>query len=369
MVCPVQEGGDPRFPLSFEPSFHRMQGSQMIAAYVNILLCGFGILLTARYFQRYSKNDGWILKTVVGAIITLGIVETIFTSVQSYDTLVSKWGKCDMLDEIIPSVPGKYLCVYLTACIAQLFLASRIWLVGKSCGSSWRFMVIPVVAFSIFQLGGGLVVVALMIKTLSFKQLSLNVLVLRVGTAIQGGGSAVADVLITIGLVAIFRTHAGMSRINRSKSLLSRLARLFIHRAFATSILAVLSIFLVSFSHITGYGKRGLRAAKYFHASGTYYFMIPLLANTHVYIISVVAMYVQNPPTEPKLMLHVASLTSRDGIRREMNRSVHISDLVLEVPVDSESESHQSSRSTREHSGGDADMEGTKPRLERIESP
>ncbi|KAG2012853.1 hypothetical protein CC2G_009816 [Coprinopsis cinerea AmutBmut pab1-1] len=334
MVCPVQEGGDPRFPLSFEPRFHRMQGSQMIAAYVNILLCGFGILLTARYFQRYSKNDGWILKTVVGAIITLGIVETIFTSVQSYDTLVSKWGKCDMLDEIIPSVPGKYLCVYLTACIAQLFLASRIWLVGKSCGSSWRFMVIPVVAFSIFQLGGGLVVVALMIKTLSFKQLSLNVLVLRVGTAIQGGGSAVADVLITIGLVAIFRTHAGMSGINRSKSLLSRLARLFIHRAFATSILAVLSIFL------------------YFHASGTYYFMIPLLANTHVYIISVVAI-----------------LTSRDGIRREMNRSVHISDLVLEVPVDSESESHQSSRSTREHSGGDADMEGTKPRLERIESP
>ncbi|KAG2008048.1 hypothetical protein CC2G_013519 [Coprinopsis cinerea AmutBmut pab1-1] len=250
--------------------------------------------MVSRYFRHHSKRDRKTLQGVVGVLCTLATLETIFTCHQSYDTLITKWGKVDALDEIIPSVPGKYACVYLTAFVAQVFLGSRIWLVGISSGSLWRYMVFPVVFFSVFQLAGGLMIVILMIKTGSFSTLSRNTAILIAANAIQGAGAALADILITIGLVAILK--ANMTGFRRASTFLSRITSLFINRALATSILAVLSVFL------------------FYFCSGTYYFMIPLLANTHVYVISVLAI-----------------LVSREGLRQDLDRSIHVSEMLLET--------------------------------------
>lgn len=38
-------GGDPRFPIKFKPRFHRIQGAQLIASYINMLYVSLASLV------------------------------------------------------------------------------------------------------------------------------------------------------------------------------------------------------------------------------------------------------------------------------------------------------------------------------------
>ncbi|KAJ2915385.1 hypothetical protein MD484_g5020, partial [Candolleomyces efflorescens] len=51
---------------------------------------------------------------------------------------------------------------------------------------------------------------------------------------------------------------------------------------------------------------------KFDFTSGTYYYLIPFSANTHVYVISVTSM-----------------LMAREGLRHDLERSFHLSDLMI----------------------------------------
>ncbi|TFK17134.1 hypothetical protein FA15DRAFT_661667 [Coprinopsis marcescibilis] len=93
---------------------------------------------------------------------------------------------------------------------------------------------------------------------------------------INGTATAACDILITIALVVILRSTK-VNATRRTKTLLEKLVIYAINRGIVTSVFALLSIFLYDF------------------ASGTFYFM----------------------------------LTAREGLREDMDRSFHVSDLIM----------------------------------------
>ncbi|EAU89068.1 hypothetical protein CC1G_11908 [Coprinopsis cinerea okayama7 len=279
--------GDPRFPIKFEPLFARMQGSQLIAAFINSLSSyspdRLAQLMVSRYFRHHSKRDRKTLQGVVGVLCTLATLETIFTCHQSYDTLITKWGKVDALDEIIPSVPVSQVsygvCGPGLPRIAHLACWNIQWISLEIHGLPGRLLLgipaRPILTGNPSLEAGGLMIVILMIKTGSFSTLSRNTAILIAANAIQGAGAALADILITIGLVAILK--ANMTGFRRASTFLSRITSLFINRALATS-------------SISARGRITL------------------------YVISVLAI-----------------LVSREGLRQDLDRSIHVSEMLLET--------------------------------------
>ncbi|KIJ40782.1 hypothetical protein M422DRAFT_256204 [Sphaerobolus stellatus SS14] len=86
--------------------------------------------------------------------------------------------------------------------------------------------------------------------------------------------------------------HSHRSGLKRTDSLVNRLKIYAINRAIATSVCAFLTPFL------------------YYFFSGTRYFLVPMLTNTHLYVISAVSI-----------------LTSREGLRQEVNQAINFSDM------------------------------------------
>ncbi|KAF9526363.1 hypothetical protein CPB83DRAFT_908473 [Crepidotus variabilis] len=109
-------------------------------------------------------------------------------------------------------------------------------------------------------------------------------------TAIQGGAAALCVLLISATLCYIFHFHRSGNK--RTDSIVNKLIIYAIERAIATSLCAILSVLL------------------YYFCSGTYYFLIPQLANTHLYLISA-----------------VSRLTSREALREQAEPSFHFSHL------------------------------------------
>ncbi|KIJ44972.1 hypothetical protein M422DRAFT_251606 [Sphaerobolus stellatus SS14] len=192
-------------------------GALMIAILINTFIT---LTMVIQYFKRQAKRDTIALKITIFLLILLATLETIFTSHRLYDTFIINMGNLDPNGPVLFSVPGANACIYLTAFVAQLFFASRIWSVSNILGSRLRFMIVPVILLALLQI-----------------------------------------------IYAI-------------------------NRGIVTSICALLSVFLCEF------------------VSRTYYFMIPQLANTHLYVISAVSI-----------------VTSREGLREKINQSFHLSDL------------------------------------------
>ncbi|KAF4618344.1 hypothetical protein D9613_011693 [Agrocybe pediades] len=116
---------------------------------------------------------------------------------------------------------------------------------------------------------------------------------LKATTSIQSGSSALCDILISATLCWIFHSHR--STLKRTNSLISKLILYAINRAIATSLCALLTVFLFR---------------KFY---GTYYFKIPFLASAQVYVISVVSV-----------------LTSRKRMREEHDNTINLSAFMRE---------------------------------------
>ncbi|TFK22883.1 hypothetical protein FA15DRAFT_757674 [Coprinopsis marcescibilis] len=284
---------DAKYPPRFKPSFARQAGAQMVSTAVTTLLYGVAIFMVAQYFFRHSRNDPTWIKVVAASLGVLATLQTIFANHQIYDYFVTNNNDTDARKLIPFSMPAKTACVFLTAFLSQIFYASRIWKLGRLVENHFRFLVVPIVALAILQLGGGMVQVVVMDMSKSypvmFERVSLN----TGSMYINGAATAACDILITIALVMILRS-TNVNATRRTKTLLEKLVIYAINRGIVTSVFALLSIFLYNFT------------------SGTFYFLIPFVSNTHVYIISVISM-----------------LTAREGLREDMDRSFHVSDLIM----------------------------------------
>ncbi|KAJ3513088.1 hypothetical protein NMY22_g15146 [Coprinellus aureogranulatus] len=266
------------------------------AAYLTLLLKTLGIRSTSlhsRLTQRERLSSLQLFKASVVPVLVstdVGITGTSYTFSIPAKTLCIVGAPCSWILRF-----RSYLMKFLVAFFAQLFYASRIWKVGRLFESPFRWSVIPIVALALLQMGGGLIQVVVMrvIESKRFTIFNERVWDTIRSMYIHGAAAAACDILITIALVLILRS-TGVNATRRTKSLLEKLVLYAINRGVVTSTLALLSILL------------------YDLASGSLYYLIPFSSNTQVYVISVVSM-----------------LNSREGLRESMDRSFHVSDLMM----------------------------------------
>ncbi|KAH6910910.1 hypothetical protein BKA70DRAFT_1459746 [Coprinopsis sp. MPI-PUGE-AT-0042] len=282
---------DPINHLRFTPTYAGTTGAQMLATTVTTGLYGVVVYMVTIYFFRHSQRDPWWTKALVASLGVLVSLETIFANHRIYWVLVTTHNNQAAQDIIPFTMPAKTACIFLSAFLAQIFYASRIWKLGATFNSVFRFTVVPIVLLAFVQLGGGMIQVVIMgiskKYSIMLTKCALNIMSMH----IHGIATAVCDVVITVALVVIMRSTE-VNATRRSNTLLEKLVVYTINRGVFTTIFAILSIFLYDF------------------ASGTFYFLIPFSSNTHVYIISVISM-----------------LTTREYLRENMQGSFHISDI------------------------------------------
>lgn len=266
-------------------TFPGMYGSQLLATVINTFLYGIGFLMVLQYFRRHAKHDPLYVKLIVGMLITLTTLETAFTAHQAYDNFILKFGKKELFNKIPPSVPGKYECVFIATFIAQTFFATRIWILSNRFDPRFRYVSIFVVLLGGLQLAAGTGQVGYMIQNKTFSQLGTHTNSLVRVVAMQGGATTACDITVTVTLCWLYQAYRKSSGFAEVASVVDKLITYAINRAAATSICAVASVLL------------------YYFCSGTYYFMIPLLATGHLYLISVVSL-----------------LSSRESLREELDK-------------------------------------------------
>ncbi|KIJ50051.1 hypothetical protein M422DRAFT_27464 [Sphaerobolus stellatus SS14] len=260
---------DPKHPVKVSVTYAGLYGALLIAILINTFMYGISLSMVVHYLKRQGKRDTILLKLTVLLLILLATLETIFTSHQLYATFILDSGSPALINNIPLSLAGENACTYLTAFVAQIFFASLIWSVSKRFRSRIRFMAIPVIVLALLQVCSGLALVSLEGTSKTFSNLTLKTGSLIDETIIQGAGSAACDILISISLCWVFDAHRSGNK--RTDSLIDRLMFYAINRGIATSVCALLGVFLYNF------------------VSGTYYFLIPLLANTHLYVISTIS--------------------------------------------------------------------------------
>ncbi|TEB21919.1 hypothetical protein FA13DRAFT_1819250 [Coprinellus micaceus] len=274
------------------PTFKHWAGGQMLSAVVTTMLFGVALFLVLRYIASHSRNDPLSVKVLVWALAVLSAFEAAFANHQMYRYFVLENDVPERSDHIYASITGRSACIILTAFVAQLFYAARIWKVGISLNSPLRYSVVPILGLALTQVGGGMIQVVIRARSKTFTAMNGYAYYAVRSVYIHGSASTACDVLITAALVLILRTTS-VDSTRRTKNLLHQIIVYTINRGIVTSFLAVSSILLFEF------------------ASGTMYYLIPFSANTHVYVISVVSM-----------------LTAREGLREKLGQTFHLSDLM-----------------------------------------
>ncbi|KIJ44944.1 hypothetical protein M422DRAFT_30164 [Sphaerobolus stellatus SS14] len=274
-------------PANAQVIYARAYGPLLIAILISTFMYGVSLSFVLQYFKLEAKRDTSVLKVTILLLITLTTLETIFTGHQLYDTFITNTGN--------PALEDRIPLQYLTAFVAQLFFASRIWSVSKSLHSRVRLMAVPVILLGLLQMGAGLgtiltTLVAGRAISKTFSSLGSRRHVLMDLETLQGVATAACDILINISLCYVLHSHR--SGIKRTNSLINRMIIYAINRGIVTSICALLG------------------ASLYYLVPNSYYYQIPPLANPYLYVISVVSI-----------------LTSREGLREKIDQSFHLSDL------------------------------------------
>ncbi|KAF9547849.1 hypothetical protein CPC08DRAFT_755422 [Agrocybe pediades] len=340
--------------VTHQSEFAGMAGAVLVASLTSACLYGFTLLLVLQYFKSHAKRDPWHLKSTMGILCLLATLVTAFLSVQVYDMFITQNGEVTLPNEIKFDVVGQYTCISLTAFITQIFFASRIWksgrysislppvivtltpnsmVVGTNFGSLLRYTAIPVGILSTLQMSSGLAQVYILQKTKFFSKLGEHSAYLKQTTTIQGSASILCDVLISLAFSILLHSHR--SGIKRTDSLVNKLILYAINRAVATSLCAMIST-----------------ALYYNGSSGSYYLYAVLLLIIPYAKLNVVFLKPSTRPCDNLSLRDISSqrvrvlfekyfritfkvelpraafrLTSREGLRKEAERTIELSDL------------------------------------------
>ncbi|KAF8985485.1 hypothetical protein BDQ17DRAFT_678131 [Cyathus striatus] len=146
--------------------FINKRGSQLISSMFNNVFYGIAMCMVFQYFCNHAHRDNLNIKLVVYLLVISATLQVIFVNIQMFNVLVISFGRnMEVGGDIHFSVPGKYASIFLTAFIAQIFYATRIWAIGRNMGYTGRrskLLAIPVVLLSSTQLGAGLAEVVLL---------------------------------------------------------------------------------------------------------------------------------------------------------------------------------------------------------------
>ncbi|ESK85208.1 hypothetical protein Moror_11032 [Moniliophthora roreri MCA 2997] len=258
------------------PTFTETWGCQMIAFIFDLLLYGVALILVAQYFYSAANADGIFTKITVGLVFFFSTVHVAFLSHQIYTDYVTWFNQPALLNIIPFSASAMLLAIYLTSFVAQIFFASRVWLLAKGTGRKILYSS-PVILLAVLQLAFGIAQDVLVIKTAVFSRLETTARI----TSTQAGACAACDIIIT--LVLCFLLNEARSNSRRTNSIVDKLILYAINRGAATSTAALVQLILF--------------VAK----PGTFIFMIFLLPSCHLYVISVVSMLMSREALRSKL--------------------------------------------------------------------
>lgn len=270
----------------------------MIAFILNTILYGVGMLLVGQYFQSHSSHDTSSTKAVVAILGFLSTVQVAFLSHQVYFDYVNLFGETSDLDRILFSAPVQLLAIFLVSFVAQIFFASRIWMITKR--SFW--CTVPVVLLSFLQLGAGVAQGLLVFELRQYSKLHSTAAV----SSTQSGATAACDVVITVILCWVL--HDARSSVRKSFSgrsfqlrpsgkafktemTINRLIAYAIERGAATSACALLNL------------------AFFVGKPDTFIFMVFLEPSCPLYLISVVSMLANRTSLRAELAEDQARLT------------------------------------------------------------
>ncbi|KAF8997290.1 hypothetical protein BDQ17DRAFT_1411470, partial [Cyathus striatus] len=188
--------------------------------------------------------------------------------------LVLNFSRIELLDVIIEVVLWKYIGIYFTAFVAQVFYASRIWILTAHLSWKFRILAYPVIVLALTQVGSGLALIFYRRQEKTYTNLNQMSNITFIVIILQGVAAAACDIVITASFSYI--CHSNRSGINSPvNSLLNKFIVYAINRAAATSVCAFLSVFM------------------FHYLSGSFYYLIPFHVNTHLYVISVTSLLTQ----------------------------------------------------------------------------
>ncbi|TEB21019.1 hypothetical protein FA13DRAFT_1819855 [Coprinellus micaceus] len=269
------------FPLNYANT----TGSGLIGALVNGIFYGAAFVVAFQYARRHARSDPLYVKVIIGSMILLATLQTIFINHETYQKVITNHTDTRGLHAPVEfSLAGKFLCVYLITFIAQMFFVTRIWTLTARVSRVTRLALVPIIGFALLQITTGSAIVHLEATSATLAELASHGKWNRVLTAIQGSSTAACDVAITLTLCHLYRAHRSAS--SRVNSTVDRLVVYAINRAAATSLCATLAIL------------------SYFFLGGTFYFVVPTYMTGQLYVISAVSV-----------------LTSRESLRDINNKT------------------------------------------------
>ncbi|KAI3600724.1 hypothetical protein WG66_014177 [Moniliophthora roreri] len=102
-------------------------GAAFVGLAVAGTLYGISVLQTFRYFTNPGQDDGWPIKTLVGAVLFFDTVHHILISHTMYTYLVTNYNNPAILVECVWSLLAEVLFNGFTALLVQSFLTLRVW--------------------------------------------------------------------------------------------------------------------------------------------------------------------------------------------------------------------------------------------------
>ncbi|TBU30216.1 hypothetical protein BD311DRAFT_232293 [Dichomitus squalens] len=121
-----------------EPSTHLVLSLIAIGAWCVLLLDGHGAQGAYTYFRRYPK-DGYVMKTLIGALCIVNGLHTFAVLYSNYATLVQNRSSADVGAELLQSwecwMVADTAC--LTLLVSHLFFARRVYKLGYR---PWHFV-------------------------------------------------------------------------------------------------------------------------------------------------------------------------------------------------------------------------------------
>ncbi|KAJ7433296.1 hypothetical protein B0H11DRAFT_1387602 [Mycena galericulata] len=266
-------------PHSVDRTFILTWGVEFIAYTLDIALWGVAMVSVLQYFRKYTRKDSLVTRSTVALLAIFTTVHSVFLAMQNYKELVLLFGNFEGQNVIVYEANVMICAAFLVAFTAQMFYASRIWILSNK---DWRY-VAPVILLAVLQLSAGIAQTVQVAKAHLNSRLESTV----VTATTQGAATLACDVTITTILSRIL----GKSRtgVRRTDSVLDKMIIYAINRGAMTSLLALLQfVFFIAMP-------------------GTFMFTIFILPSSHVYVISVCSML-----TSRETLL--AELRSRDGI-------------------------------------------------------
>ncbi|KAJ7362557.1 hypothetical protein DFH08DRAFT_1073669 [Mycena albidolilacea] len=305
-------------PIPVDRTFILTFGFQFIAYSLDVALWGIAMVMVLQYFRKYARKDPVGIQIVVGI---LGVVTTnhiIFSAMLNFKDVILLYGNLEAENTIFYEANVMLCSVYVVEFTAQIFYASRIWILTKR---DWRYTA-PVVLLALCQFVAGLVQTVEVAKVHLYTKLQAATGPI---SSTQSGATLACDLTITAILCYVLRKSR--SGIRRTDSAVDRMIIFALNRGAMTSIWALLQlIFFVGMP-------------------GTFVFMMFILPSSQLYVISVCSMLISRESLRADLrrpnvngisnsfpMTNTASSGSRSNDTETLtmgNGSVHIATSVV----------------------------------------